>query len=151
MYRDISLKNALAEAKHDFDEQDSAANIIRLNRLIIETAYADFIKMSIQSLHPYIVSQIAMLYPAETVDRIDKIYDELTAKLKTLPYELIARPLDTTYENLTQVYKENIDISSIFTTVRETFDAMDKDMNDGLDRAVYAYYELLDTLNEQFV
>ncbi|MBT7087219.1 MAG: apolipoprotein A1/A4/E family protein, partial [Desulfobacterales bacterium] len=63
LYRFNSLIVELKEFKERFDKTKALEDLIRLNRLILEAAYSNEIKMSIQSLHPYIVAQISMLYP----------------------------------------------------------------------------------------
>ncbi len=139
----------LKKFKAKFDKTKSVEALIRLNRLIMEAAYADYIKMSVQSLHPYIVAQISMLYPEKTVRRIDLIYSEVIEKLKKLPKQMIADPLDDEFDKIKAILKANFDISGIFNVIEIKMDGIDEDLSTGLDRLSIVYNGLLKTFNER--
>ena len=105
--------------------------------------------MSIQSLHPYLVAQISMLYPEKTVERIDKIYSEIVIKIQTLPKQMIADPLDDEFNKIKAILKENFDISGIFIVLENKMDGMDEDLSEGLDRLSLVYKKLLGTFNQK--
>ncbi len=122
---------------------------IRLNRMILEAMYPEEIKMSLQSLHPFIVRQVAKLYPKEVVDRLDETYIGIVDKVKELPERLIQRPLDEKYNELKTTFQENFDIEGIFKVLQVKLDGLDEDLELGLDRVSFAFNQLIDTLDSR--
>ena len=140
----LQLTNAKAENK-----TNSAETLARLNRVILEAAYSSYIDMSIQSLHPYIVEQISMLYPDKTVQRLDEIYTGIVEKIKQLPKQMIGDPLDDEFNKIKTILKENFDISGIFSVIEIKMDGLDEDLSAGLDQLSRVYNGLLTTFNRQ--
>ncbi len=105
--------------------------------------------MSLQSLHPYIVEQIADLYPRQTVQRLDNTYSGVVEKVKQLPDQLIRVPLGDTFEEIKQVLKDNFDIAGIFTVLEVKMDGIDEDLSEGLDRLSAVYNQLLRTFDQR--
>ncbi|NTW00859.1 MAG: hypothetical protein HGA19_06045 [Oscillochloris sp.] len=122
---------------------------IRLNRIILEAAYPDDISMSLQSLHPFIVENVAHLYPEQTVQELDKIYLATLDKVKKLPDQLIRAPLDDEFNKIKQVLKENFDIAGVFKVLEIKIDGLDEDLAQGLDRLSIAYNHLLQTFDQR--
>ncbi len=123
--------------------------MIRLNRIILEAAYPSDITMSLQSAHPFIVENVAQLYPAVTVQRLDTIYGKAADKIKMLPDQLIRAPLDDEFSKIKGVLKQNFDISGIFHVLRIKLDGMDEDLAQGLERLSSAYKNLLQTFDRR--
>jgi len=123
--------------------------MIRLNRLILEAGYLDDIKMSLQSLHPYIREQISQLYPEKTVIELDKTYQEILDKVKQLPDQMVRAPLDEEFQKIKATLKENFDIASVFKMLNIKLDEMDDDLSEGLTRLSAAYRELLTTFDQR--
>lgn len=122
---------------------------IRLNRLIFEAFYSDDIKMSIQSLHPFVVEQIANLYPEATVQRLDDIYKSIVEGVKQLPQKLIQEPLDNKYKEVKDMFLEKFDIASIFAVLQVQLGNMDEELEEGLDRLSFSYNHLLQTMDSR--
>ncbi|HAA21118.1 MAG TPA: hypothetical protein DCP28_21025 [Cytophagales bacterium] len=140
-----SLSQQLAAAGTPTKKQDK----IRLNRIILEAMYPTAIKMSLQSLHPFIVAQIEQLYPQELVERLDETYLKIVDKVKLIPQKLIQEPLDEKYNELKKLFQENFDIEGIFKVLQVKLDGMDEDLELGLDRVAYAFNRLIDTLDSR--
>lgn len=140
-----SLSKQLAAAGTPTKKQDK----IRLNRIILEAMYPTAIKMSLQSLHPFIVAQIEQLYPQELVERLDETYLKIVDKVKLIPQKLIQEPLDDKYNELKTLFQENFDIEGIFKVLQVKLDGMDEDLELGLDRVAYAFNRLIDTLDSR--
>ncbi len=122
---------------------------IRLNRMIFEAMYTSHIKMSLQSLHPFIVEQVEQLYPDALVKQLDVTYLKIVEKIKGLPKQLIQIPLDNKYNELKEMFLEHFDIEGIFRVLEIKLDGMDEDLELGLDRIAYAFNHLIDTLDSR--
>ena len=105
--------------------------------------------MSLQGLHPFVVEQIANLYPQETVDRVDRLYVDLVTRVKGLPDELIRKPLDDAFLQVKGKLHETFDIQGIFRVLDLKLDGMEGDLAQGLDRLSIAYNRLLTTLDSR--
>jgi uncharacterized protein YoxC len=123
--------------------------MIRLNRLILEAGYLDDIKMSLQSLHPYIREQISQLYPEQTVRELDNTYQGILDKVKQLPDQMIRAPLDEEFQKIKATLKENFDIASVFNDLNIKLNDMDEDLSEGLTRLSAAYRQLLTTFDQR--
>lgn len=139
--------DAAQEAYGSFATKE--AGRIRLNRVILEVQYPDAVKMSLQGLHPFVVEQIANLYPQETVDRVDALYADLVTRVKTLPEELVRKPLDDAFRQVKGKLHETFDIQGIFRVLDLKLDGMEGDLSQGLDRLGIAYNRLLTTLDQR--
>ncbi len=122
---------------------------IRLNRMILEAAYTMYIEMSLQSLHPFIVEQVADLYPETVVQTLDTTYVKIVDKIKGLPSQLIQQPLDNKYNELKTMFLDHFDIEGIFRVLEVKLDGMDEDLELGLDRVAYAFNKLIDSLDSR--
>ncbi len=149
-YRCQALVSQLDKAMTNYNSAISKKNpLIRLNRVLLEGAYPDDIKMSVMSLQPFIVVEISQLYPEDTVKRVDDIYVKIVDKVKTLPDQLIRGPLDDTFNQIKAILKENFDISGIFTVLDIKVAGLDQDLSQGLDRLSVVYNDLLTTLDQK--
>jgi hypothetical protein len=122
---------------------------VRLNRVLFEASYPSDLGMSLQSLHPFIVEEIAHLYPEETVKRLDAIYKIIIDKIKGLPDQLIRRPLDDEFNKIKQILHKTFDIEGLFNVIDIKLAGLDGDLEKGLDRLSDAYGQLLNTLDER--
>jgi hypothetical protein len=149
-YRCAALRRQLSDAWVAYNSGEDKDNaMIRLNRIVLEAAYPDDISMSLQSLHPFIVENIAHLYPEQTVQRLDAIYLGVVTKVKQLPDQLIRAPLDDEFNKIKLVLKQNFDISGIFAVLEIKMDGLDEDLSQGLDRLSLAYNRLLETFDQR--
>lgn len=121
----------------------------RLNRIILEAMYPDYIEMSLQSLHPFIVAQIGKLYPEDVVLKIDTTYLKIVEKIKGLPKKLIQEPLNDEYNVIKEKFHENFDIEGIFKVLKLKLDGMDEDLELGLNRISFAFNHMIDTLDKR--
>lgn len=149
-YRFGALRRQLGDAWVRYNSGVDKTNaMLRLNRIALEAAYPEDINMSLQSLHPFIVENVAHLYPQDTVDKLDGIYTNTIEKVKTLPKKLIADPLDDTFNDIKEILKANFDISGIFDVLEIKVDGLDEDLSQGLDRLSLAYNQLLTTFDQK--
>jgi hypothetical protein len=149
-YRIGALLRQLSDGWVAFNSGEDKENaMIRLNRIVLEAAYTADINMSLQSLHPFIVENVAHLYPQETVDRLDKLYENILKMVKELPEKLIRAPLDDAFNKIKAVLKANFDISGIFAVLEIKMDGLDEDLGQGLDRLSLAYNRLLTAFDQK--
>ncbi len=144
-----ALQKQISTTETNYRRNRQPRDLLRLNRLLLEACYQDDIGMSLQSLHPYIVEQIADLYPRQTVQRLDNTYSGVVEKVKQLPDQLIRVPLGDTFEEIKQVLKDNFDIAGIFTVLEVKMDGIDEDLSEGLDRLSAVYNQLLRTFDQR--
>ncbi|MFZ6028606.1 MAG: hypothetical protein ACOYYS_12890 [Chloroflexota bacterium] len=149
-YRCGALRRQLSDAWVRYESGEDKANaLIRLNRIVLEAAYPEDVAMSLQSLHPFIVENVAHLYPQDTVDKLDGIYTKTVEKVKALPRQLIADPLDDEFAEIKAILKANFDISGIFAVLEIKVDGLDEDLSQGLDRLSLAYNRLLQAFDQK--
>ena len=144
-----ALQRQIGRAEERYRNRSQHADLLRLNRVLLEAECPADITMSIQSIHPYAVEQIAHLYPEETVAVLDATYVSVVDKIRNLPDQLIAGPLNDAFLEVTQVLKEYFDIDSIFEVLNVKLDGLDEDLELGLDRLSAAYGRLLVTFDRQ--
>lgn len=142
-----SKYEAIADQLEKIGMPNKKYDKIRLNRLILEAMYPDQIKMSIQSLHPFIVQQVSRLYPEEVVATLDTTYDGVVNRIKAMPKTLIEDPLNDTYEEVKDTFENHFDIEGIFNVLQVKLDGMDEDLEFGLDRISFAFNQLIETLD----
>ncbi|RLT44688.1 MAG: hypothetical protein DWI57_02755 [Chloroflexi bacterium] len=148
-YRLGALQKQIAGAEANYRRSKRQQELLRLNRVLLEAYYPADVAMSLQSLHPYAVEQIAHLYPEQTVQRLDDIYGGVLDKVKMLPDQLLRAPLDEAFNEIKQVFKENFDIAGIFDVLDIKLDDMEEDLSSGLDRLSDAYNRLLLTFDQR--
>ena len=144
-----ALQRQIERTEERYRNRTQSADLLRLNRVLLEAECPADITMSLQSLHPYAVEQIAHLYPEDTVAVLDATYVSVVDKIRHLPDQLIAGPLDDAFVQVTQVLKEYFDIDSIFAVLDHKLDGLDEDLELGLDRLSAAYERLLVTFDRQ--
>ncbi|HET7228991.1 MAG TPA: hypothetical protein VFJ16_03280 [Longimicrobium sp.] len=148
LIRTLSLRRQLDQAQRG---RASAATrdaaLIRMNRVILEVNFPAALKMGLQALFPYAMEMVGQLYPTETVERIDKAYVSLVAKLHTLPAKLLKEPLDEAFGVVKDKLHETLDIRGLFSVLDVKMNDVDKDLSKGLDRLSVAYEHLLGTLD----
>lgn len=150
LYRYLALKGQLGRAWYELSRTPTNQNrLIRFNRVLFEASYPSDLGMSLQSLHPFIVEEIAHLYPEETVKRLDVIYKIIIDKIKGLPDQLIRRPLDDEFNKIKQILHKTFDIEGLFNVIDIKLAGLDGDLEKGLDRLSDAYGQLLNTLDER--
>lgn len=150
IYRCSALRRQLADAWVNYNSGENKNNaLIRLNRIILEAAYPADITLSLPSLQPFIVENVAQLYPATTVQRLDTIYVRVVAKIKLLPDQLIRAPLDDEFNKIKGILKQNFDISGIFAVLEIKLEGLDDDLAQGLERLSSVYNNLLQTFDQR--
>ncbi|HEU4561829.1 MAG TPA: hypothetical protein VFS20_28650 [Longimicrobium sp.] len=148
LIRTLSLRRQLDQAQRGRGAAATrAAALIRMNRAILEINFPADLKMGLQALFPYAVEMVGQLYPTETVERIDKSYVALVAKLKSAPAMLLKEPLDEAFEEVKDMLHETLDIRGLFAVLDIKLDGMQGDLSRGLDRLSVAYEHLLGTLD----
>jgi len=137
-----ALQRQIGRTEERYRNRSQYADLLRLNRVLLEAECPDDVNMSLQSLHPYAVEQVAHLYPEDTVTVLDATYISVVDKIRNLPDQLIAGPLNDAFLEVTQVLQEYFDVDSIFQV-------LDEDLELGLDRLSAAYERLLVTFDRQ--
>jgi ElaB/YqjD/DUF883 family membrane-anchored ribosome-binding protein len=122
---------------------------VRLSRALLEAYYPAELKMGLTGLHPYVVATVGELYPEETVQRIDRTYAALIARVRTLPNELIAEPLDDAFDAVKDKLRETFDIRGLFQVLDIKLEGMEGDLSRGLERLGVAYNRLIGTLDQR--
>lgn len=150
LVRTLSLRRQLDGAQRDRRVPATRVPaLIRMNRVILEIAFPAALKMGIQALFPYALEMVGQLYPTETVERIDKSYAALVARLRTLPATLLKEPLDEAFGAVKDKLHETLDIRGLFRVLDIKLDGMEGDLSRGLDRLTLAYEHLLGTLDSR--
>ncbi len=137
----------LQAALERYASDPSETHCIRLNRLWLEAAYPDDIVLSLPSLHPYVVYQVAQLYPEETVEELDRMTENIIETVKQMPDQLIRAPLDDAFQAVKTVLQETFDLDPLFEVLTRKIMGLDDDLAEGLDRVSVAYNQLLATLD----
>jgi hypothetical protein len=144
-----ALQRQIGRTEERYRNGSQFADLLRLNRVLLEAEYPADITMSLQSLHPYAVEQVAHLYPEETVAVLDATYMSIVDKIRQLPDQLIAGPLNNAFQDVTVVLQEYFDIDTIFEVLNVKLDGLDEDLGLGLDRLSAAYERLLVSFDRQ--
>jgi hypothetical protein len=147
LLRNQALGREMEKVRKAYQQNSAPAARIRLTRIILEAQYPDAVKMGLQELHPFVVEQIANLYPEETVKRIDDFYVEMVGEFKALPDRMIKKPLDEAFGKVKGKLKETFDIQGLFRVLDVKLGGMEGDLSQGLDRLSVAYNGLLTTLD----
>lgn len=134
------------EAKRLIFKEDSLQpeEIIRLNRLVLETIFPEYISRSLQSVFPYLKSKLQQLYPQALIDEIDKIHATLIETLQGLP-KAIGGALDNKYDELVKLYKTAIQdkIRQIFRELLKKIYSLQGELELGLDDLGDAFNNLI--------
>ncbi len=150
LYRQQALLDQFIAAKLHYER---AANKqftkVRLNRVVLEAHYIEFIRISKQSLYGFILKQLAGLYPEQSLKRLDRLHRQVVTDIKALPQQLIQEPLDEEFDRLKRTLAGSFDIRGIFTTLNVKLEGVDDDLELGLDRLSGAYRKLLRTLEQK--
>jgi hypothetical protein len=150
LIRTLSLDGQLTAAQRASTvPATKAAGVARLNRVILEVQYPEWIRMGLQALHPYVVEMVGQLYPAETVERIDRSYLTVVGRLRWLPVTHVQEPLDAAFDTLKTTLHETFDIRGLFRVLDIKLEGMEDDLSVGLDRLSVAYDHLLGTLDSR--
>jgi hypothetical protein len=150
LLRALSLGRALDSAQRAYaSPATKAAGTIRLNRVLLELSFPAELPMGVLGLHPYVVALVGDLYPAETVAKLDATYGRMVARLRTLPQELVAEPLDAAFGKVKKKLHDTFDIRGLFRVLDIKLDGMEGDLSKGLDRLSLAYDRLVGTLDER--
>ncbi|HEU4453765.1 MAG TPA: hypothetical protein VFR81_11940, partial [Longimicrobium sp.] len=150
LIRTLSLDDQLTAAQRaSAVPATKAAGVARLNRVVLEIQYPEWIRMGLQALHPYVVEMVGQLYPAETIARIDKSYLTVVGRLRWLPITHVQEPLDATFDTLKTTLHKTFDIRGLFRVLDIKLEGMEDDLSVGLDRLSVAYDHLLGTLDQR--
>ena len=125
------------------------AGTIRLNRVLLEISFPGELPTGVMGLHPYVVALVGDLYPTNSVETLDATYARMVARLRTLPRELIAQPLDGAFSKVKDKLHETFDIRGLFRVLDIKLEGMEDDLSAGLDRLSLAYDRLVGTLDQR--
>lgn len=143
------LLKLIMEAKIAYDSDKKEEDRYRLNRLLMEAYYPQLIGFSLQSVFGYMKMQIAGLYPEDTVKKLDEIYEKIIDKIKQLPDELIAQPLDQEFNKLETLFKDTFDFSGLFKIFTKAIDELDEELEEGFDIISKSYHRMLTTIEQR--
>ncbi|MDZ8263310.1 hypothetical protein [Nostoc sp. ChiQUE01b] len=118
--------------------------LIRLNRLVLETLFPEYISRSLQSVFPYLKSQLQRLYPQAIIDELDKTHATLIETLQGIP-KAIGGALDKKYEELVKLYETAIQdkIRQIFRELLKKLYSLQGELDLGLDDLGDAFNNLI--------
>jgi hypothetical protein len=141
--------NALLRQLEKATTPKTSQEKIRLNRCILEAMYPELFKMSLQSLHPFIVQQIDQIYPETLIAQLDVVYLGVVEKIKQIPKEYIQKNLDALYRKVKDEFMKTFDLEGIFRVLQVKLDGMDEDLATGLDRISYEYNQLINKIDSK--
>lgn len=87
------------------------------------------------------------LYPEAAVQNLDAVYRNVVLKkVETLhPTKTVAEPLNQAYQNVLKS-QEALKVEKIFEALTQKLEAIDRELEDGLDRSGRAFKELVAAL-----
>jgi hypothetical protein len=126
-------------AKPQRDELET----IRLNRLLLETAYPQEIILSLQSIYPFFLGKLKDIYPTEIVKQLDQLHANIVKLILDIP-KALEGALNDEYQKVLAAYQEiSQKIDRIFKALIERLYGLKSELGIGLEDVSDAYERLL--------
>ena len=126
-------------AKPQRDELET----IRLNRLLLETAYPQEIILSLQSIYPFFLGKLKDIYPTEIVKKLDQLHANIVKLILDIP-KALEGALNDEYQKVVAAYQEiRQKIDRIFKALIERLYGLESELGIGLEDVSDAYRRLL--------
>jgi phage-related protein len=126
-------------AKPQRDELET----IRLNRLLLETAYPQEIILSLQSIYPFFLGKLKDIYPTEIVKQLDQLHANIVKLILDIP-KALEGALNDEYQKVVAAYQEiSQKIDRIFKALIERLYGLKSELGIGLEDVSDAYERLL--------
>ncbi|TRU87590.1 MAG: hypothetical protein EWV76_06610 [Microcystis novacekii Mn_MB_F_20050700_S1] len=122
--------------------QRSELETIRLNRLLLETAYPEII-LSLQSIYPFFLGKLKDIYPTEIVKKLDQLHANIVKLILDIP-KALEGALNDEYQKVVAAYQEiRQKIDRIFKALIERLYGLESELGIGLEDVSDAYRSLL--------
>jgi hypothetical protein len=116
---------------------------IRLNRLLLETAYPEEIPMSVQSIYSSFLDQLRSLYPTKVVKKLDVLHAKIVQAIRDFS-KALEDALDSEYQKIVNVYEViKASIDRIFKALIDQLRGLQSELGIGLEDISDAYNRLL--------
>lgn len=123
--------------------QRSELETIRLNRLLLETAYPQEIILSLQSIYPFFLGKLKDIYPTEIVKKLDQLHANIVKLILDIP-KALEDALNDEYQKVVAAYQEiRQKIDRIFKALIERLYGLESELGIGLEDVSDAYRSLL--------
>ena len=123
--------------------QRSELETIRLNRLLLETAYPQEIILSLQSIYPFFLGKLKEIYPTEIVKKLDQLHANIVKLILDIP-KALEDALNDEYQKVVAAYQEiRQKIDRIFKALIERLYGLESELGIGLEDVSDAYRSLL--------
>ena len=123
--------------------QRSELETIRLNRLLLETAYPQEIILSLQSIYPFFLGKLKDIYPTEIVKKLDQLHANIVKLILDIP-KALEGALNDEYQKVVAAYQEiRQKIDRIFKALIERLYGLESELGIGLEDVSDAYRRLL--------
>jgi uncharacterized protein Yka (UPF0111/DUF47 family) len=123
--------------------QRSELETIRLNRLLLETAYPQEIILSLQSIYPFFLGKLKDIYPTEIVKQLDQLHANIVKLILDIP-KALEGALNDEYQKVVAAYQEiRQKIDRIFKALIERLYGLESELGIGLEDVSDAYRRLL--------
>jgi hypothetical protein len=123
--------------------QRSELETIRLNRLLLETAYPQEIILSLQSIYPFFLGKLKDIYPTEIVKQLDQLHANIVKLILDIP-KALEGALNDEYQKVVDAYREiSQKIDRIFKALIERLYGLKSELGIGLEYVSDAYGRLL--------
>lgn len=116
---------------------------VRLNRLLLESAYPEAIPKSMQSIYPFFLETLRSLYPTEIVQELDKLHANIVQIIRDFP-KALEGALNAEYQKVVNAYQKiRALIDKIFAALIERLRGLQSELGIGLEDVSDAYNKLL--------
>jgi len=123
--------------------QRSELETIRLNRLLLETAYPQEIILSLQSIYPFFLGKLKDIYPTEIVKKLEQLHANIVKLILDIP-KALEGALNDEYQKVLAAYQEiRQKIDRIFKALIERLYGLESELGIGLEDVSDAYRSLL--------
>ncbi|MDF0551810.1 hypothetical protein [Kamptonema sp. UHCC 0994] len=142
-FKDVSLS---AEAQK-LSQGDYRNNIVHFNRVLIESNYSGELVMNVESIFPYLQSQLAQIYPQKIVDELDKLHANLVKLLNDI-LSAVGSALDGQYQEKivkkTQALRDAV--NNLFKGLKARLKQLQSELDIGLEDVAEAFDRLLNAI-----
>jgi hypothetical protein len=142
----ITAKNQITNLNLNFLE-DELQGVLEEVVAQFEAVNPAEILSGLETTYQNALSVLRGLYPEAAVQNLDAVYrNAVLKKVETLhPTKTVAEPLNQAYQNVLKS-QEALRVEKIFEALTQKLEAIDRELEDGLDRSGRAFKELVAAL-----